>query len=94
MKSYVKEFKYAGKDGEVKNRKLFVMNETDTAVSGIELTYLSEAEQKSVLENLKDNEVKEDFTPVKRSSEDNSGYNPEWGRAWRRYNKDRFVEDK
>lgn len=91
MKSYVKEFKYIGKDGKIKNRKLFVMRETDTAVGGIELTYLPEDEQKLVLENLKEHEVKEDFHPIERGTEEKSNYNPIWNKAWRRYNKNKFV---
>lgn len=91
MKSYVKEFKYIGKDGEIKNRKLFVMRETDVAVGGIELTYLPEDEQKLVLENLKEHEVKEDFHPIEKGTEEKSNYNPTWNKAWRRYNKNKFV---
>lgn len=93
MKSYVKEFKYVGKDGEIKNRKLFVMRETDTAVGGIELTYLTEEEQKAVLNNLKNNEVISDFVTKVEFNPENNIYNPAWSRAWRRYNKDKFVVD-
>lgn len=90
MKSYVKEFKYTGKDGEVKGRRLFVMRETDSAVDGIELTYLSENEQKTVIERLKDHDVKDSFVKGEKTIE---GYDPAWGRAWRRYNKCNFVVD-
>lgn len=89
MKSYVKEFKYTGKDGEVKDRRLFVMRETDSAVDGIELTYLSEDEQKEVVEHLKDHDVKDSFLKGDKIE----GYDPAWGRAWRRYNKCNFIVD-
>lgn len=94
MKSYIKEFKYHGTD-----RKLFVMretsvmttdengNEVDTgAVDGIELTYLDDETAKKVVEALKDHEVKNVFT----KGEPIEGYEPEWGKAWRRYDKTKF----
>lgn len=69
------------------------MRETDAAVGGIELTYLTEEEQKAVLNNLKNNEVISDFVTKVEFKPENSSYNPAWSRAWRRYNKDKFVVD-
>lgn len=96
MKSYIKEFKYHGI-----SRKLFVMRETTIltkdeegnekdlgAVDGIELTYLSEDEANKVTEALKDHEVKNVFT----KGEPIDGYDPAWGKAWRRYDKSKFEE--
>ena len=89
MKSYVKEFNYLTKTGEVSKRRLFVMRENDTVVDGLELTYLNEDVQKEVVEALKDHEVKNSFVKAETGID---GYKPEWGTAWRRYNKDRMVE--
>lgn len=96
MKSYVKEFKYHDTP-----RKLFVMRETTVmskdedcnekdigAVDGIELTYLSDEEAQKVVEALKDHEVKNVFT----KGEPIEGYDPAWGKAWRRYDKSKFQE--
>jgi predicted metalloendopeptidase len=88
MKSYVKEFVYPTKEGGTSERKLFVMRENATAMDGLELTYLDEATQKEVLEALKDHEVKDNFTKAE-SLIDN--YKSEWGKAWRRYNKDKII---
>lgn len=97
MKSYVKEFKYPH-NGEPTARKCFVMRETviqdpDTkedvgAFDGIELTYLSEDEQKKVVEALKDHEIKSEFN----KGEKIDNFNPEWNKAWRRYNKVRIEK--
>lgn len=89
MKSYVKEFNYPTKAGEVSKRRLFVMRENDTAVDGLELTYLNEDTQKEVVEALKDHEVKSSFMKAETGID---GYKPEWGVAWRRYNKNRMAE--
>lgn len=88
MKSYELQFKYA-KGDEVTERRLFVMRENETAVDGLELTYLSEDEQKEVVELLKDHEVGSSFG----RGEPIEGYKPEWGKAWRRYNKASFVKE-
>lgn len=88
MKSYVKEFDYPTKEGGVSSRRLYVMRENDSAVDGLELTYLDEATQKEVLEALKDHEVKNGFTKADSLID---GYKSEWGKAWRRYNKDKIV---
>lgn len=88
MKSYVKEFNYPTKEGTVSTRKLFVMRENDLAIDGLELTYLDEATQKEVLEALKDHDVKSSFTKADALIDN---YKPEWGKAWRRYNKDKIV---
>ena len=87
MKSYVKVFKYPH-DGELSNRELFVMRENDAAVDGIELTYLDDEQKTSLLEALKEHEVT-DFTKAENGID---GYKPEWGKAWRRYNKVKIVE--
>lgn len=96
MKSYIKEFKYHGTP-----RKLFVMRERTImtkdennadkdigAVDGIELTYLEDEEAQKVVEALKDHEVKNVFT----KGEPIEGYDPDWGKAWRRYDKSKFEE--
>lgn len=90
MKSYVKEFNYPTREGEVSKRRLFVMRENDTAVDGLELTYLSEDTQKEIVEALKDHEVKDSFVKAESAIEN---YKSEWGSAWRRYNKSRIVEE-
>lgn len=97
MKSYVKEFSYPH-NGEVTKRRCFVMREITTidpdtkedvgSFDGIELTYLPEEEQKQVVEALKDHEVKNVF--AKGEKIDN--FNPEWNKAWRRYNKTRIEK--
>ena len=88
MKSYVKKFVYPTKEGGTSERKLFVMCENATAMDGLELTYLDEATQKEVLEALKDYEVKDNFTKAELLIDN---YKSEWGKAWRRYNKDKII---
>lgn len=91
MKSYIKEFNYPTKDGNVSKRRLFVMRENAVAMDGLELTYLDEATQKKVLESLKDHEVRSDFL---KSDAKIDGYESDWGVAWRRYNKEKIVKNK
>lgn len=91
MKSYIKEFNYPTKDGNVSKRRLFVMRENAVAMDGLELTYLDEATQKKVLESLKDHEVRSVFL---KSDAKIDGYERDWGVAWRRYNKEKIVKDK
>ena len=64
-------------------------NEKDLgAVDGIELAYLSEEDANKVVEALKDHEVKNVFT----KGEPIDGYDPAWGKAWRRYDKSKFED--
>lgn len=86
MKSYELQFVYQ-KENVLSERRLFVMRENDSAVDGIELTYLTPEEEKEVKELLKDHEVGSSFG----RGEPIEGYKPEWGRAWRRYNKMSFA---
>ena len=90
MKSYVKEFTYPTKEGDVSHRKLFVMREDATAVDGIELTYLDEDVQKEVVSALKEHEIKDNFS---KSEGEIDGYKSEWGKAWRRYTKARILPE-
>ena len=96
MKSYIKEFNYPTKDGNISKRRLFVMRENAVAMDGLELTYLDEATQKKVLESLKDHEIRSDFlkSDFLKSDAKIDGYESEWGVAWRRYNKEKIVKDK
>lgn len=87
MKSYELQFLYQ-KGNEISERRLFVMRENDSAVDGIELTYLTPEEEKEVKELLKDHEVGTSFG----RGEHIEGYKPEWGKAWRRYDKSKFQE--
>lgn len=91
MKSYIKEFNYPTKDGGVSKRRLFVMRENAVAMDGLELTYLDEETQKKVIQALKNHEVRSDFT---KSDSQIDGYESDWGVAWRRYNKEKIVQDK
>ena len=49
----VKSFKYNSR-GEVKDRKVFVLQENGTYLNGLDFAYLTEDEKKDVLEVLKE----------------------------------------
>ena len=52
----VKSFKYNSR-GEVKDRKVFVLQENGTYLNGLDFAYLTEDERKDVLEVLKEHKV-------------------------------------
>lgn len=86
MKSYIKEFKYEGKEG---TRKLFVMRETETAIDGFETTYLEPEKAEKLKEYFADHEIKSDFAKAENFSDEN--FDKSWMKSWRRYNKSKIV---
>ena len=52
----VKKFKYNSR-GEIKDRKVFVLQENSTYLNGLDFSYLTEDEQKDVLEVLKKHQI-------------------------------------
>lgn len=88
----VKEFNYNSK-GEVRRRKVFVLHENEQYLEGLDLAYLTTDEGKKVQETLKDHVVG-DIPPKGTKSPPVEGYDPEWNKAWRRFKKVSFLEDK
>ena len=88
----VKEFNYNSK-GEIRKRKVFVLHENEQYLEGLDLAYLTEDEGKDVLEALKNHEIS-DIPPKGTKAPPVEGYNPEWNKAWRRFKKVSFIDDK
>ena len=88
----IRNFKYNSR-GEIKDRKVFVLQENGTYLNGLDFAYLSESEQKNVLEILKDHQIT-DIPPKGTKSSPVKGYKPEWNKAWRCFKKDSFVAEK
>lgn len=86
------KFKYNSR-GELKDRQVFVLQENDKYLNGLDFAYLTEEEQKDVTESLKEHVVS-DIPPKGTKSPPLKGYKPEWNKAWRRFKKDSFVKDK
>lgn len=88
-KSFVKTIVYAkvNKDGSVstEERKVFVMNENDTHIRGIDFKYLNAEQQAKVIETFKDHEISDKMSFGKKSEKgDNKN---EWDAAWRTFKK-------
>lgn len=74
---------------EIKQRKLYVIQENDKNVAGLDYNLLSEEERKEVEEVLKEHKVQ----PI-GSKEPIEGWHQEWGRkAWRNFTKANFIKD-
>ena len=86
----VKTFTYVTtkKDGtvETKERKVFVMSEDAKYIRGIDLTKLTDAQAKSVIETFADRPID---TEVKfgKSEKKIENFNEEWNAGWRTFNK-------
>lgn len=88
----VKKFKYNSR-GEIKDRKVFVLQENSTYLNGLDFSYLTEDEQKDVLEVLKEHQIT-DVPPKGTKAPPVNGYKPEWNKAWRCFKKDSFIVEK
>lgn len=80
----LRSFDYNSK-GETKTRNVFVLNENDSYIHGLDFGYLTEEEQSDVLEKLKEHKVK-DIAP-RGQAEPIEGYNKDWNKAWRCFKK-------
>lgn len=80
----LRSFDYNSK-GETKTRNVFVLNENDSYIHGLDFGYLTTDEQSDVLEKLKEHKVK-DIAP-RGQAEPIEGYNKDWNKAWRCFKK-------
>lgn len=87
----IKNFKYHSR-GQIKDRRVFVLQENGTYLNGLDFEYLTEDEQKDVQKLLKDHTVT-DLPPKGVKTPPIEGYKPEWNKAWRCFKKDSFVID-
>ena len=91
--SYVKEFVYTSNKGETKARKLFVMNETDDYIEGLDFAYLSRNEQSAVKRLLKAHKVGGVISSPHSNATPIPGYKANWSNAWRKFKKSSFAEN-
>lgn len=80
----LRSFDYRSK-GKTKTRNVFVLNENDSYIHGLDFDYLTADEQSDVLEKLKEHKVK-DIAPWGQA-EPIEGYNKDWNKAWRCFKK-------
>lgn len=88
MKSYVRSFNYTKANGERSQREVFVMRETPDAFDGFDFSHLTPDEAKTIQKFFKDHEIKPNFTASEHL--DSDGFDKNWMRAWRRFNKNRM----
>lgn len=91
--SYVKEFVYTSAKGETKSRKLWVMNETDDYVEGLDFAYLSRNEQAAIKRLLKNHKVGGVISKPNSGATPIPGYKANWNGAWRKFAKKNFTEN-
>lgn len=89
--SYVKEFVYTSNKGETKARKLFVMNETDDYVEGLDFSYLNRNEQSAVKRLLKTHKVGGVISSPHSNATPIPGYKVKWNCARRKFKKDSIA---
>ena len=83
----LREFKYKTHD-EVKERKLYVIQENDRNVAGLDKNLLPESEIPEVEKVLENHQIQ----PI-GSKTQIEGWKPEWGKAWRNFTKANFIKD-
>lgn len=84
----LREFKYKTHD-EIKERKLYVIQENERNVAGLDKNLLPESEIPEVEKVLENHQIQPlgSKTPIE-------GWKPEWGKAWRNFTKANFIKDK
>lgn len=86
MKSELRTFKYKKQDGNVKERNLFVIQENENYIAGLDFDLLTEDVKKNIKESLKDHEIS-----LIKKNEKIKGWNPMWNRAWRLFKKSQII---
>ena len=83
----LREFKYKTHN-EIKNRKLYVIQENERNVTGLDKGLLPESEIPEVEKVLESYQVQPigSKTPIE-------GWKPEWNKAWRNFTKANFTKD-
>ena len=83
----LREFKYKTHN-EIKNRKLYVIQENERNVTGLDRSFLPESEIPEVEKVLESYQVQPigSKTPIE-------GWKPEWNKAWRNFTKANFIKD-
>ena len=83
----LREFKYKTHN-EIKNRKLYVIQENERNVTGLDRGLLPESEISEVEKVLESYQVQPigSKTPIE-------GWKPEWNKAWRNFTKANFIKD-
>lgn len=84
----LREFKYKTHD-EIKERKLYVLQENDKNVAGLDYNLLTEDDRKNVEIILKDYTIRSigNKEPI-------DGWDTSWGKkAWRCFTKANFIKD-
>lgn len=81
----VREFSYTSNSG-TKDRKVFVIRETESYIEGLDLSLLEEDSVNTILSTYKD------FVPVtdKDTKVVLDNYNTAWNRAYRHYSKNKI----
>lgn len=81
----IKEFIYTSSKG-TRDRKVFVIKETDNYIEGIDLSLLSEEDENFIKKTYKD------FKPLTSKSEkvELEGFNPLWNKAYRQFSKSKI----
>lgn len=81
----IREFSYTSSSG-TKNRKVFVIRETDKYIEGLDLTLLDEDSVKTITNKYKDI-VPSNNKETKVVLED---FNPDWNKAYRQFSKSKI----
>ena len=84
-KSEEKIFKY-NKDGVIKERHLFVMQEDNKFIAGIDLDLMTDDTKKKIKEVLSDHDITNIGNGGKIKNYDNT-----WNKAWRKFSKEKIV---
>lgn len=81
----VKEFSYTSNKG-TRDRKVFVIKETDHYLEGIDLTLLTQEDADFITSKYKD------FKPLANRDEKITleGFNPIWNKAYRQFSKSKI----
>lgn len=83
----LREFRYKTHD-EVKDRKLYVIQENQKNVAGLDWNLLTEEERTEVEKVLENYEIR----PI-GNKDPIDGWNKSWGKAWRNFTKAGFIKD-
>ena len=93
-KSTVRSFTYVKANGEISERTVFVMAESDSYIKALDFAYLSADEQKKVQSVLADHEISGVVTFGKNAAATPiPNFNDDWKGAFRTFKKENIRQD-
>ena len=91
MKTYLKNFSY-DKNGEITERSVYIIFESDTSIEGFDFRRLTEEEQAAVREIFDGRELLVQHSKKENSDSKDSSLKEILGKSYRRFKKTNIIE--